>query len=107
MEREGEGVGQLGREGGKERGRGMEGRGGSVPCARRCWPTWIGFRSRRHICRLLPLPTLPPAGTSVSALVVSALVVVVVVGGLFAELASVFRPEAQVGPGGSMDSLGP
>ena len=37
------------------------------------------------------VPTLPPAGTSVSALVVSALVVVVVVGGLFAELASVFR----------------
>jgi hypothetical protein len=34
-------------------------------------------------------------------------VVVVVVGGLFAELASVFRPEAQVGPGGSMDSLWP
>jgi hypothetical protein len=27
-------------------------------------------------------------------------------GGLLAELASVFRPEAQVGPGGTMDSLG-
>jgi hypothetical protein len=85
----------------------VEGVGGYVPCARRCWLTWIGFRRRRQICRLLPLPTLPPAGTSVSASVVSALVVVVVVGGLFAELASVSRPEAQVGPGGSMDSLGP
>jgi hypothetical protein len=28
-------------------------------------------------------------------------------GGLLAEFASEFRPEAQVGPGGSMDSLGP
>jgi hypothetical protein len=28
MEREGEGVGQIGREGGKERGRGVEGAGG-------------------------------------------------------------------------------
>ena len=45
--------------------------------------------------------TLPPAGTSVSALVVWG-----GGGGLLAELASVFCPEAQVGPGGTMDSLG-
>jgi hypothetical protein len=45
------------------------GEGGYMPCGQGRGRPWIGSRRRWHLHCLPSLPTLPPAGTSVSALV--------------------------------------
>ncbi len=101
-------MGQIGREGGKERGRGVEGAGGIRAL---CAEVLANMDWLPPSAAYLPSPSSPDpptcrrqrqriGGERIGGGGGGG-------GGLFAELASVFRPEAQVGPGGSMDSLGP